>query len=158
GIHPTPVYEVGIGDRGVGEIVHLLKERDELFRMMEGQRIDQHTIHNRENRRISSDSEREREDGDDGKAGRLGQHAEGVTEILEHKGLDLRSFYRLARRSGHREIGENLTADERRSKSPASPTSCVIGKTNPILTTETRRHGEITVVEKPQNLTADERC
>jgi len=53
-------------------------EHDELIRLCERQRAQQHRIHHAEDRRVRPDAEREREHGDDRKAATLPQHPQPV--------------------------------------------------------------------------------
>ena len=78
------VYSCGISDY------------DELLRGFYRQHLQQERIHERENRRVCANAERERKHGDSGERRALGEHAQAITNILGD------GFHHVLNRWGHR--------------------------------------------------------
>jgi hypothetical protein len=56
---------------------------DDSIRIVIREPLEEHRVHNRENRRVRADAEREREHGHDGEAGRPEGRAYGVSQVLK---------------------------------------------------------------------------
>ena len=77
-----PVQEVGIRDRPLFEIGLAFEERNELVRIGERQGVQQHTVDNRENRRVGPDTESQREQRYRSESRIFPQHAESITKVM----------------------------------------------------------------------------
>ena len=77
-----PIEEIGIGDRAGIEIRFALVQRDELIRLRVWKRIEQHAVHDREQRGVRADGQGERKDGDCGEGWGFREHAQGEFEVL----------------------------------------------------------------------------
>jgi hypothetical protein len=83
---PLPVKEVGIADGGAVHAGILLVDGDEPAGIWVGQRIEDDSVDDGEERGIGADAEGQGEDGDGGEAGGFEEHAQGVTQVLEKNG------------------------------------------------------------------------
>jgi len=54
----------------------------------DGQRLEQHGVDQREDGRSGANSQRQREDGGDGKAGRFEKLPQGVANVFKHRGAN----------------------------------------------------------------------
>ena len=83
-----PIEEVGIGDRALIEVRLALVDRNELLRLRERKRIQQHSVHDGEDRGVAGYAEGERRDGYDGEGAALpkdaGTEAKITPEHFEH--------------------------------------------------------------------------
>jgi hypothetical protein len=91
------ILEVGI--RHIARVAALEYGRDlhEAFGVGVGERAQQHTVHDAENRGARADAERESGDGDKGKARAFTQAPNSETKIVQHDGF--RRFKGLLQRS-----------------------------------------------------------
>ena len=64
-------------------VLALQVQRDELLRVLIGQRFQEHRTGDGKDGRIAADAQRQREDGGNGKPGVLAQHARTVAEVLK---------------------------------------------------------------------------
>jgi hypothetical protein len=81
-----PVEKVQVG--GAARVARVLAlahfaERDDPIGVREGERPQQHRVHEREDRGVRADSEREHRDGDRREGGTAPEHPSGVAQILE---------------------------------------------------------------------------
>ena len=67
-----------------GFILGISPNHDELIGIRKRQRPEQHGIDDTKDGAVRSDAEGKREDGDDGEAGCLEQHPEGVFKVSDH--------------------------------------------------------------------------
>ena len=79
------VPHFGLGNRVLRDALSRKPAPDlhELLRAVEGERTQQHRVDHAEDDGVGADAERQREHGDGGEAGRLGQHANGVSKVLK---------------------------------------------------------------------------
>ncbi len=77
-----PIAEVGIRDRAGIEIRFAGMDRHQLAGLRIGERIQQHSVHHGEERRVGADPQRKGQDGDEREAGILGQNAQAIGHIL----------------------------------------------------------------------------
>jgi hypothetical protein len=79
----TEVSELRTGKRParVSRARHVGPDEDQPPRMRERQRLEKHRVHHAENRGGRSDTERERDDGGGGEAGRLSEPAARVADV-----------------------------------------------------------------------------
>ena len=95
----------------------------DLLRMKRHHRLEHHAINERENGRVNSDCERERQYRDGGESRRLHQLSGGKFEILDHQNLalfSLRCGGRGFRIQNFRAAPETATTDGGRLQRPAS--------------------------------------
>ena len=78
-----PVAKIGIGDGAKFEVGFAFVHRDELLRMRVGQRVEEHTVDNREDGSVGADAEGQREDRDEREAGIFAQHARAIAQVLQ---------------------------------------------------------------------------
>ena len=81
-VHPSPVEEIGIGNRRMLEVGLAFIERHEPFRLLVPERRKQHGIHHAEDSRIRADAQRERENRNDCEARIFHQHSQCVSNVL----------------------------------------------------------------------------
>jgi len=89
--------DIGEDARSIAEIIHLRDRHANVFRpgaaqivehahkaigIMEGKRLQQHRVDDREDREIGADAERERQHGDDHEQRRSRQRPHGVADVL----------------------------------------------------------------------------
>jgi hypothetical protein len=86
------VEKIWIRDSAAFEVRFALIDRDELLWLWKRQRLQQHTIHNREQRCVRSNAERERHYDHGSEAGVLEEHSNGKQKVLEHNGKSFRSL------------------------------------------------------------------
>ena len=77
-----PVEEIEVADRGLGLAGVALVDGDQLTGLRVRERVEEDTVHHREERGVGTDTESEGGDGDDRKGGRLEEHAEGEADVL----------------------------------------------------------------------------
>src|SRR5882724_1658061 len=70
------------GQRSVGQFRLQIPEPDNLFGMIEGQRLQQHSVHNAEDCGVRADAERERENCDGRESGIFHQTTESIAQVL----------------------------------------------------------------------------
>ena len=80
----TQLCEVGVGPAGPANAVLRLglKHVEKLLCSWVGKRLQEHGVNDAENGGVGADAESECEDGNDGEAGRLAEHANGEAEVL----------------------------------------------------------------------------
>src|ERR1700680_1344783 len=74
-----------IENRCVASDLEMMSQDKQFVRVREWQRVEQHTIHNREHRRVCADAERQREQRYRGETRVLPQHAKSVTNVFEQR-------------------------------------------------------------------------
>src|SRR5262249_7873167 len=95
-----PVEEVRISNGHVVHVFGFLGDEYEPFRLLERRRSQQHRVDHAEDRRVRTDAERERENGDGSKSRVLSQLAPGESKIIHNAKLPLVRVSRLLPRLG----------------------------------------------------------
>ena len=98
-----------------------VRQRDEPIGRGVGERAQQHGIHDAEHRRRSAEAERERQDGRDGEAARVGETSSGKAKRSHHDGNNTPTrSTRDSARAGRRGTGSGFKTREVRLKPDAT--------------------------------------
>src|SRR5215472_17077607 len=90
------IADVGSGYAGLSaglalRAFQLISQDDQLIRVGERQRTEQHSLDHRKNRRRRPNAQRQHQDGRQRKSGRLSYVAQGIPNVLQHVTKPLKS-------------------------------------------------------------------